>query len=180
LPKPDVRVGDSWSYQRVDYANTRALERFEIRVVSIAEDSILAITNRYGLERNSKWTSEWNTLRTDRGSSFRIQSGLLRFPLEIGKTHQVEYETQDSVYGTDIRFRGKTEVVGWEDIVVPAGKFQALKIQSTGRYYRLDATGSSPVQETIWYVPGVKRWVKRLYVDIDVTQGEELVSFAVK
>jgi hypothetical protein len=78
------------------------------------------------------------------------------------------------------------KVVGWEDVVVPAGRFRALKLVSEGHFQGIDntfRTGTS--RNVIWYVPQVKRWVKITLENRSMSRGggtgehsgEELVSY---
>jgi hypothetical protein len=190
VPAPDVRVQDSWKYRRVDQAHNRVLEPIEVLVTSLEGKTILTAVYRGGAPGDSRWTPEWNGITLDSGWVFTTESGLLKFPLQVGKSHEVAYEAEHKAYGLRLKFRGKSSVAGWEEVVVPAGKFQAVKIEINGRYDRFDKRGtstdgadrrtSSTVQETIWYAPSVRRWVKRVYVDVDINQGEELVSFKVR
>ena len=187
---PEVRVQDTWKYRRVDYAHNRTLEPIEVLVTSLDGKSILTAVYRGGAPGDSRWTPEWNGLTLDSGWVFNTQSGLLKFPLQVGKTHEVAYEAEHKAFALRMKFTGKSSVAGWEEVVVPAGKFRAIKIEINGRYDRFDKRGtsaegadrrtSSPVQETIWYAPTVRRWVKRVYVDVDINQGEELVSYKLR
>lgn len=187
VPAPDLHVQDSWKYRRVDYARNRTLEPIEVLVTSVEAKSILTAVYRGGAPGDSRWTREWNALTLDSGWVFNTRSGLLKFPLQVGDTHEVAYEGQHDAYGLRLKFTGKSTVAGWEEVVVPAGKFQAVKIEIKGRYDRFDKRGtsadgadrrtSSAVEETIWYAPAVRRWVKRVYVDADINQGEELVGY---
>ena len=190
VPAPDVRVQDSWKYRRVDNANNRTLEPIEVLVTSLEGKTILTAVYRGGAPGDSRWTPEWNGIALDSGWVFSTESGLFKFPLQVGSSHDVAYEAEHKAYGLRLKFSGKSSVAGWEEVVVPAGRFQAVKIEVNGRYDRFDKRGtsaegadrrtSSPVQETIWYAPSVRRWVKRVYVDVDINQAEELVSYRLR
>jgi hypothetical protein len=195
VEKPRIVVGDRWIYQSIDNAQDKMLERSETRVTAVRNDAILTHSTMGGAPRDGHWTLEWNAVVTHGGWKMETQEGVLRFPIAVGSSHAVAYEAEHPVNGYKLRYRGKSEVLGWEEVEVPAGKFLALKVQNSGRYDRLDNTRSgtvagpydragskrsSPVQETIWYVPAIKRWAKRTWVDLDINQTEELVRFTVQ
>ena len=64
-------------------------------------------------------------------------------------------------------------------MLVPAGRFRALRVEIEGPWERLDIKASGRSRSTMWYVPAVKRWVKYVYYDegAGAHYGEELVSF---
>ena len=84
------------------------------------------------------------------------------------------------------KIEGTVKVVGWEDVVVPAGKFRALKVEAKGTIQRLDAAWSGWNRYDVLYVPEVKRWVKSTYEEgvrgsSPYTKQElELVEFKVQ
>ena len=113
------------------------------------------------------------------------------FPMTIGKKWKVAYEQQNPVktvksHKIDLQYTA----VGWEEVEVPAGKFQAFKIEaegtwrdtfnatpvSVGSVAQVDGDGASMVMKnqkstvpapvmgrmfrTYWYVPSIKRAVK--------------------
>jgi hypothetical protein len=117
-------------------------------------------------------------------------SKILDFPLSVGKQWKTGYSltgpgaTRPIAYD----FSEIYEVPGWEDIVVQAGKFKALRLE----YKRL-LTGSSAgwgvmaaeIKNQYWYSPEVKYFVKCQY-DKDWMKDKkeifnwELTSFQLK
>lgn len=111
------------------------------------------------------------------------------FPLESGKSRDLEYreEHPNKTHGFE-HWKVKYTVVGPEAVEVPAGRFDALKIEAEGTWEAEvlptqtivrnasntpgDTATVQQVQRTqahvatgrlyraIWYVPGVRRWVK--------------------
>ena len=76
----------------------------------------------------------------------------------------------------------KNEVMGWEDVSVPAGTFRALRIDSNG-YWR-NSCGSGRLAFRFWYAPKVKWHVKsesRVYAGGQLFDGSirELTSFKI-
>ena len=113
----------------------------------------------------------------------------LLFPLATGKTWEVQYVEQhpNKVHKSE-RWSHKFTVVGFETVEVPAGKFNALKVEAEGHWTaqlepahtvvqgaQSSADGTTMVTQAqntrdepvsgrtykaFWYAPEVKRWVK--------------------
>jgi hypothetical protein len=82
---------------------------------------------------------------------------LYSFPLQVGG----KWTTTSVVSGNpskDLQ-TANGEVVGWEDVVTPSGKFHALKIEV---YLSATKNGQQVSQtlETTWYAPEVKHAVR--------------------
>ena len=184
VPKPEVKVGDSWTYQRLGRKSNQP-GRSTTRVTFVNERVIQTLT---GNEGDETWTTDWNAVSTRSGNVYLPEQALLRFPLRAGDSYPVVYETKAPRSGTGAahsRHERTAKVVGWEEVQVPAGKFRALKIEVDGPFYRIDAGFSGSAKHVIWYVPSVKRWVKLTYEDSTPRggyfwSGEELVSYKVK
>ncbi len=113
----------------------------------------------------------------------------LSFPLNTGKAWEVRYaEPHPNKMFRSEEWDNKYTVIGYETVEVPAGKFNALKIEAEGRWTaelepaqsvvqgaQVTAEGTSmttQVQKTtdktvsgrtykaFWYVPEARRWVK--------------------
>jgi len=85
----------------------------------------------------------------------------------------------------EVRHEREVTVVGWEEVIVPAGKFRALKIEADGGFFRLDGPQRGTVKSAYWYVPEVKRWVKYAVEQTMLgrawtKEGDELVDFRVQ
>jgi hypothetical protein len=188
VPKPEVRAGDRWTLLRTNFLKNVAEYTYETRVTFVGPDVIVTTARRQdtGQEFEEHYTSEWNAMAF-RGTIFTPHTGTAKFPLRVGASHKHTYEYQvqgSQAYG---RYESETKVVGWEDIVVPAGKFRALKLEKEGWYTRLDIRGTGWQRLELWYVPEVKRFVKFTLrigkgapTSPDVWYGEELVEFSIQ
>ena len=116
-------------------------------------------------------------------------SKLLDFPLSTGKEWETAYSAVGPGSGGPISydFSEIYKVSGWEDIVVQAGKFKALKLEYKrviARAYGWGAMGREMINQ-YWYSPEVKYFVKCEY-DKDWMKGNkeifnwELTSFQLK
>jgi hypothetical protein len=84
------------------------------------------------------------------------------FPLEPGKT----WNLTSRWHTPDLSLAGTTVVDGkvgnWEDVVVPAGTFHALRVDIANRVFgRLGF--ADEIDITYWWAPQVNRWVKYWY-----------------
>ena len=187
VPKPEVKAGDRWTYHRMNYWANKPEFTYELTATFADRNVIQGVATRKGGEKelDATWTSEWNAVSTADGGVFETSSGMLKFPLEIGAQHTAAYDLlRPGVAGGRGAFRVKhrrtVKVIGWEDVVVPAGKFRALKIEANGTFERIDSNLSGLVTSAYWYAPEVKRWVKYMYDDTYNKNGDELVDFKIQ
>jgi len=187
VARPAVKPGDRWVYNRMDYWANRVVTVRTIEITMANDKVIQLVATEPGKpEMDETFSADWNSIATTVNNSVP-DSGHLKFPLRVGATYPVEYE---SVFGPQRNWRSKHErkarVVGWEEITVPAGKFRALKVEVEGSFQRLDTSLAGTAKTTIWYVPEVKRWAKLIFEDNILMGpqrgpfnkfGEELVQF---
>ena len=131
---------------------------------------------------------DWSRAR-DIGGKETVVNRPLAFPLNAGKTWEIHYtEEHPNKQHRSEEWNNKYSVVGYEPVEVPAGKFNALKIEAEGHWTAVleptqtvvqgaqsNADGTSLVTQTqkitdrttsgrtykaFWYVPEVRRWVK--------------------
>jgi hypothetical protein len=183
VAKPDVKVDDRWIYRRMDHRFEPPVLLYELRVSFVDARAIHTVISKQGRPRDSdaSFTPEWNGVVAVDEGVIDVKQGLLQFPLAVGRTYPALWEMRRPRAGAFLARHERTvKVVGWEEVEVPAGKFLAIKVQADGRWQRLDRKTSDWARDTIWYVPEVKRWVKRLYEDAQGKVGEELIFFVVQ
>ena len=165
---PSVAVGDTWTY-RVRDAFT-GLERGNQghRVVDVAGDRIVMVVTREGGGEES-WIYDrgWNWLKHpahglqsfDYNPSYRA----FDFPLAPGKTWRARLTATDPTNGRRFPVWIDGTVLGWEKIKVPAGEFDALRVERRVFFDYLEHTvrGRSEILEYEWYAPAVKQAVRR-------------------
>jgi hypothetical protein len=196
VAKPEVKIGDRWTYRRMDYAKNTPGESYELVVTFAGPRAIQAVVTGPGArESDVTYTPEWNDVVSHSGVVNVREKGELQFPLHVGATYRLVWELENPQFNAGSgRHERTVKVVGWEEISVPAGRFRALKIVSEGTHrafltYSMTPPGS--VKDTFWYVPAVKRWVKHLQESATPnlgsrgafeyrTTGEELVGFKVQ
>ncbi len=149
-------------------------------------------------EADVTWTSDWNAVVSategmglfDRVGAFDPHFGLFKFPLQVGSSWKSAYELR-LPRRSDLRVRHErtVSVVGYEDVVVAAGRFRALKVVAEGTYQHLGfSRGTGTTRTVAWYVPEVKRWVKVAHDEFAGVAGnrpmiqreDELVFFEVQ
>lgn len=184
VDKPQVKPGDRWVYNRIDNWKRAVEFAFEHTVTGVADGVIRVTATRR--DNGSSWqnvySDQWN-LRDDGGRTMTPEWDWLKFPLQPGKKYKMEFVLHAQRSGVRAKHEREAEVTGWEEVTVPAGKFRALKIVTTGTYTRQDVAGSGRIKETLWYAPEVRRWVRTEYEDTDLRgnpysrTGLELIEF---
>jgi hypothetical protein len=177
--KPEIRVGDSWTY-RGSGVLSGGTDEYVTRVELSDGKTILAVSTRKadGKEFDSTWSTDWNPSVAVSGMVFKPVPEVFLFPLQIGSSRKVSYQMQRPRAAIPPAFYDLTvRVSDWDDIVVPAGKFRAMKVVAEGSFTRADLRGPVTTRSTFWYVPEVRRWVKYQLEMPNFSGGEELLSY---
>lgn len=181
--RPWVEPGDCWTYRSANVFV--ASEEVHTMCVNFVNDStILATSTRKsdGKEVDSTWTREWNAVSSYTGFIYRPSAGYFQFPLNIGQKFTFKFDVlrprSDVVL---LQLETSTEVLDWEEVEVPAGKFRALKIETTQIGRRSDGKQAGDRTIRFWYAPEVRRWVKFVSSGQNLqTISEELLEFKLK
>lgn len=193
---PVVKAGDGWTY-RITTEKTTSTPAWNqthdvLKVTRVTSSSIYVTVHQDGSTQAPKelfFGSDWSRARDVDGQETVVNKPL-SFPLTVGKAWKLEY-TDEHPSNNQHKSEKWTEqftVIGYEQVEVPAGKFQALKIECEGHWTAEIAPGKTVVQgaqtnaggvsmstqvantaagtksgrtyKAFWYVPAVKRWVK--------------------
>ncbi len=157
-------VGDTWRYQTVDKFKKEVIDNWSRRIDSINVDDSLNLN-----DGNVKWDANGD-IRTTMYSNSRLGSYTAAFKtktsnLRAGFTEENDIKvnfTINNVENGNHRDTGKLKVLGQEVITVPAGSFNAWKIERTGYINGISSTGGLLFRtniETFWYVPAIKNFV---------------------
>jgi hypothetical protein len=173
IPAPDIQVGDSWTYDSIDgYKNVREFT-IESRAAEVGADRIVFEWKRTDERASGSWIVnrdlDWIERRSTSGSNVADPFyPSLSFPLSVGKkwSQKVKFVAryeQEKTVEADLEGR----VIGWEKVTVPAGTFDALKIEVSGPYkgYSGNFNWKGLMRDVIWYAPEVKRPVRTQYED---------------
>ncbi|MDQ2860458.1 MAG: hypothetical protein M3T55_06985 [Pseudomonadota bacterium] len=134
---PNLQPGDTWVYDRTqeDGTSTFSEKRIDLKIERVGTDTLVE-----GIKADAAPTDyedhiagvDWSQRRIVDGQE-TVTGRPFSFPLVIGKTWTADY-VEPRQYGlqTFARFHTVYKVVGWEDVVVPAGTFRALKVEANG------------------------------------------------
>jgi hypothetical protein len=194
LSAPAVKAGDTWTYRQTTEKATSgwSQSRDETTVTRVTSSTIYYTVKPSGSTQPAKELFsglDWSRARDINGTETIINKPLA-FPLTVGKAWEVHYVEQhptNKAHKSE-EWLHKFAVVGFEPVEVPAGKFNALKVEEEGHWTaeleptqtvvqgaQSNAEGTSmttQLQKTrettvsgrtykaFWYVPEIKRWVK--------------------
>jgi hypothetical protein len=152
VDRPIVHVGDWWQF--AIYSGPTPINPYLVWVVtSITADGIKGTES----DKPLSLTLDLNNIDSPRRSSSDLR--LLSFPLEIGKqwTFADNYVLKDS--GETGRSEIDVMVVSYEKVLVPAGEFDAFKLEAKGSYSGSAGNGRI-TQWSYWYAPAARAIVK--------------------
>ena len=171
--RPTVKVGDEWQFMLYNVVPVQKPNVAWV-ITSVSPSGIAGTWNGKPLTL----TPDLNIVEspTRKFSDRRV----LNFPLEIGKSwtyaNQVETKTDQG----DWRMDANVTVAAYEKVTVPAGRFDAYRIEAKGKWGQQGAAGAGAMEftETSWYAPSARAVVKEVYRD--ASAGEmvrELTSY---
>jgi hypothetical protein len=167
VPAPQVAIGDAWTY-RVHDAFTRIPrgdQRYQVTTVGADRIEVTGPVERGdGIQLYDR---EWNWLKRPATNlqTFEYSPAYpaFAFPLTPGKRWHARVTARDPADGRRFPVWVDGAVLGWERVKVPAGEFDALKIERIVyiEYFEYAVRGRSVIREHEWYAPAVKQSVKR-------------------
>jgi hypothetical protein len=166
---PVFTPGGHWDYQNYDLWSNRLTSRLATKVVGVSGDFVrmqYETTNVGDKGELMKPTVTEATIRSElnaytmfRGE--RMEKVFYKWPLEPGKKWTYQYKNDLPPTGTATTPQTMTtnvnaEVVGWETIEVPAGKFKVLKIIYKANTITENPFSTAASTSMQWYSPDVK------------------------
>ena len=165
MPGPEsFRVGDQWEWRQVD--NRTKVEEAKISRAVVKVNDVLQFSNG---------TTNVNVSAALIDGAYGHSSKPWRvWPLEVTKKWSFESDWQrpDGVSGTT---KQDVEVLAYEEVAVPAGKFMAYRIEHKGSYRYPGKYGKQ--NDTFWYAPDAQADVKHIRDDGYNLYTRELVSY---
>nr|WKF56785.1 hypothetical protein HUO10_001250 [Paraburkholderia busanensis] len=194
-PAPSFRSGDTWTYVTT-FEKAPSVWRQthdEVTVLRATQSHIYYSTKPSGSTQTPNETiagADWSRERNVNGEDVVVNRPFM-FPLSQGKTWNVSFTEQhpNKAFASE-KWNSQYRVIGTESVDVPAGKFQAIKVEEEGDWVaQLEPTQTvtqamqmqqgdtamvthaqktGPVQVTgrtykaFWYVPEIGRWVKSI------------------
>jgi hypothetical protein len=139
VESPSIKSGDSWIYRsttekgRAGSTQTRQ----EIVVTRVTSSSVYWTTKEPGSTQVPKEfisPADWSRARSVNGQETVVNKPLA-FPLSPGQKWDLSYsEDHPNRVHKSEQWHSKYTVVGFEPVEVPAGKFNALKIEAEGNW----------------------------------------------
>jgi hypothetical protein len=154
--RPDVKVGDRWSFAVWFTVPTTTPNR-DWQITSVTDAGIEGTENGEPLSL----TRELNVIESPRSKESNPR--LLAFPLVVGARWR--YETEWVFKPKNARGNATVEVVvvAYEKVTVPAGELEAFKLTSREALGGTSPIGSQYAGETTrtyWYAPAARAIVK--------------------
>lgn len=162
IERPTLQRGDRWVYRNIDELTGRETSRFE-SVFSHSEGERLIFRNRNltGPENASTvyQTLDQQSCRRMQGSEQEVCGGIMRMPINaIGERWSFSKLPWRNGKGY---FDADCEAKATEDLKTEAGTFATLRIECKGYWTRVfDGSGTGRYEETMWFGPAAKRFVK--------------------
>jgi hypothetical protein len=153
---PNPRLGDRWNY--VITAADGASTKMQAEVTSVSPEGV---TIRRG-SNNVLYSRPWvMTGVVTAGGSISYEPGVdtIPFPLRVGRVLNQNVTLTFQPAGNTRVDETVTTVVGWEDVIVPAGIFRAIRVQRTD----VMGAGTPEAREfgnTYWYSPELRNHVQ--------------------
>lgn len=150
-------MGDRWQY--VEYYTVPSREPNRERVIrAIAADLITGTENGEDL----RLTPDLNILESWRERSANPR--MLQFPMYVGRrwsySSDWHFKPTGSSGGSDV----EVEVLAFEPVEVPAGRYEAFKLHARTTLSGINAKGArmdgTVTNTTYWYAPSVRTVVK--------------------
>lgn len=137
VPAPSLNPGDTWVY---DLSRQHGIAGYNQTRIDLKIERVRSDTMVVGIKPDGAPTdfedhiagTDWSQRRIVDGQE-TVTGRPLNFPLSIGKTWTADY-TDPHPHGLQLsaRFHTVYKVVGWEDVVTPAGTYRALKVEANG------------------------------------------------
>lgn len=165
IEQPTLKIGDSWTYRILDGWNNKEIRQSVSTLVAFENNlSVFRFKNlTSGVESTGTLNADLQPCRSMQNDSTLICAGSFKFPLTTGFKHS--FKKLPSGSGQSY-FDGDCEGKGMEKVQVPAGEFDAYRIECKGFWTRVFGnSGSGSFQETRWYAPAIRNQVKSIYED---------------
>ncbi|MGB7300742.1 MAG: hypothetical protein WBD34_15590 [Burkholderiaceae bacterium] len=182
IPDPRVLSGELWRYALINRYNGETITEVTARVATVAPElrvELVATNGRAIADEvyDSAWSIRQEPIYNDT-LVFGQAVSLLPSKLAVGVRDQVQTTYQVAGKGKTYPWLVRTHAANWERISVPAGEFDALRIERRIGFEHDDIfRWDSRRIETLWYAPTVNRWVMREWTGEYQKNGAESFGF---
>jgi hypothetical protein len=165
IERPAWSVGDTWKYRILDGWN--GAERQQIDNTVVAFEGDVVVLRGTSTTNANAFTLRINTdqqiCRSLKNESAVVCDGPFKFPLSSKYEHKIVKYPWPNGNGT---VSGECVGKGIEKVTVPAGEFDAYRVDCKGSWTQIfGGTGYGRVEDSSWYAPAVKRMVKYSFAD---------------
>jgi hypothetical protein len=166
---PDVHVGDVWQYQISDGFTNEVLRSPTRKIVAITDTEITAEITFKGMPRQSPTLYFFTREENLKDNGTKVDKPFFpefKFPMSLGDSWSKEFETTD-IYSRSYKSFLKAKVTAYEKVQVPAGEFDAYRIDC-----QIDMTdlgeNSRTMHDTltVWYAPKVNSFIRREFTRV--------------
>jgi hypothetical protein len=165
--RPTINVGDATVFEELD---VRTGERKQTRFVVTRIDADKIVSETSGSTSGARtFTRDFNPVEIKTGdvvaTTYKPYFPALLFPLEIGRSWSIPFEVDAERQHHVATWQMKARVVALETVTVPAGTYQAFRIEYDGSFTTRegDKTFTGTRKETAWFALEPMRIVKRDY-----------------
>ena len=163
--KAGFTVGDRWRYQIVDKWKKEVVSNYSRQVNGFNSDGSIKL-NDSAVEWNGDGATKSIHSASGALREFSPAEKWLPSTLQLGfsepVTHKVVWRNADGTNGTEER-EATLKVLAKERVKVPAGEFEAWKIELSGFANGTNLSTNTPYVSrfinTIWYVPALRKYV---------------------
>jgi hypothetical protein len=173
---PNVQIGDRWVTEVVDHQDATLSYRAERTATDVGPDRIVTAVRTLGkdyvrtVEYNGQWALVATHLRSGATTTYSPALPYLSFPLQPGKSWEARVVETDAEGKTRVH-EVRAKIESWEDVQVPAGTFNAIKVVLTDDISQ-DGVVIQQGQDVSWYAPEARRTVKTEEMSFDPATGE--------
>ncbi len=188
LPAP--KIGEVWKYRTIDRWNNTETGSYQEELVDIQPNRLVfrSRSSRSAEPKTIYYGRSLASCRQMHDSQIEMCDGSLAFPLRVGNKSNYDKRPWRNGNGHD---SAACEVKAVEQVTVPAGTFDAFRVECEGNWIRVAVAGpmqgnAGRYEETIWYSPKVNRSVKSAYTAygtggrLEIKNQTELVEFVAK
>jgi hypothetical protein len=154
----ELKVGDRWEWRQFD--NRTKLEEAGPWRMVVEEKG----TKEFAFHDGQRQPLAYPYVNVPSAKPWRV------WPLEVGKQWTVDVDAPTYALKQDAK------VVGHEEVVVPAGKFMAFRIEHDG-FVRLPSGFNGRIADTFWYAPDARADVKHVRRVANTNFTRELVRY---
>ncbi|MDB5764797.1 MAG: hypothetical protein JWQ21_3792 [Herminiimonas sp.] len=176
IEAPIPTQGDSWQFQTINLWTSNLISRTSKKTIGASGEYVRSYFDTQSIGQNGeimKPEVSEGTARADlnqvvmyRGE--KQERTWYKWPLVQGKkwSHQIKEELPPIAGATQTRTITSTvnaEVIGWETLEVPAGKFKTMKIVYKTSWVMDSPSATGVGMSTSWYSPDAKINVQSVY-----------------